>query len=76
MREGSFSWHAQGHWSLGSTDVLPLCYLIWAWKYGKEAGPNQWLVGGELSPLPLEWQKCTTTYVLSGLSSFEKRMSR
>ncbi|HLH06570.1 MAG TPA: cytochrome c oxidase subunit I [Terriglobales bacterium] len=35
---------------LGVGYVLPLCYLIWAWKYGKEAGPNPWRATG------LEWQ--------------------
>ena len=35
---------------LGVGYVLPLCYLIWSWKYGKEAGPNPWRATG------LEWQ--------------------
>ena len=35
---------------LGVGYVLPLCYLIWAWKYGKPAGPNPWRATG------LEWQ--------------------
>lgn len=35
---------------LGVGYVLPLCYLIWAWKYGRPAGPNPWRATG------LEWQ--------------------
>jgi len=35
---------------LGVGYVLPLCYLIWSWKYGREAGPNPWPATG------LEWQ--------------------
>jgi cytochrome c oxidase subunit I len=35
---------------LGVGYVLPLCYLIWAWKYGRIAGPNPWRATG------LEWQ--------------------
>ncbi|HEX4808382.1 MAG TPA: cytochrome c oxidase subunit I [Bryobacteraceae bacterium] len=35
---------------LGVGYVLPLCYLIWAWQYGKEAGPNPWRATG------LEWK--------------------
>jgi cytochrome c oxidase subunit 1 len=35
---------------LGVGYVLPLCYLIWAWKYGRVAGPNPWRATG------LEWQ--------------------
>jgi cytochrome c oxidase subunit 1 len=30
--------------------VLPLVYLIWSLRYGKEAGPNPWDATG------LEWQ--------------------
>ena len=30
--------------------LLPLIYLIWSLKYGKDAGPNPWLATG------LEWQ--------------------
>ena len=29
---------------------MPLCYLIWAWHYGREAGPNPWRATG------LEWK--------------------
>ncbi len=35
---------------LGVGYVLPLCYLIWAWFYGREAAPNPWRATG------LEWQ--------------------
>ncbi len=35
---------------LGVGYILPLCYLIWSWKYGKPAGPNPWRATG------LEWQ--------------------
>ncbi len=35
---------------LGVGYLLPLCYLIWSWKYGREAGPNPWRATG------LEWQ--------------------
>ncbi|HEX4750611.1 MAG TPA: cytochrome c oxidase subunit I [Bryobacteraceae bacterium] len=34
---------------LGVGYILPLCYLIWSWKYGKPAGPNPWRAVG------LEW---------------------
>jgi cytochrome c oxidase subunit I len=35
---------------LGVGYVLPLCYLTWAWYYGREAGPNPWRATG------LEWK--------------------
>jgi cytochrome c oxidase subunit I len=35
---------------LGVGYVMPLCYLIWAWYYGREAGPNPWRATG------LEWK--------------------
>ncbi|MFZ0591732.1 MAG: cytochrome c oxidase subunit I [Bryobacteraceae bacterium] len=35
---------------LGVGYVLPLCYLIWAWKYGRDASPNPWRATG------LEWK--------------------
>jgi cytochrome c oxidase subunit 1 len=35
---------------LGVGYVLPLIYLTWSWKYGKEAGPNPWRATG------LEWK--------------------
>ncbi|MGA8595411.1 MAG: cytochrome c oxidase subunit I [Bryobacteraceae bacterium] len=35
---------------LGVGYVLPLCYLIWAWQYGKDAGSNPWRATG------LEWK--------------------
>jgi cytochrome c oxidase subunit 1 len=35
---------------LGVGYVLPLIYLAWSWKYGKEAGPNPWRATG------LEWK--------------------
>ncbi|HWF48396.1 MAG TPA: cytochrome c oxidase subunit I [Bryobacteraceae bacterium] len=35
---------------LGVGYILPLCYLIWAWKYGRVAGPNPWRATG------LEWK--------------------
>ena len=35
---------------LGVGYILPLCYLAWAWKYGKASGPNPWRATG------LEWQ--------------------
>jgi cytochrome c oxidase subunit I len=35
---------------LGVGYILPLCYLFWAWKYGRPAGPNPWRATG------LEWQ--------------------
>lgn len=35
---------------LGVGYVMPLCYLIWAWKYGRPAGPNPWRATG------LEWK--------------------
>lgn len=35
---------------LGVGYVLPLCYLIWAWHYGRNAGPNPWRATG------LEWK--------------------
>jgi cytochrome c oxidase subunit 1 len=35
---------------LGVGYIMPLCYLIWSWKYGKAAGPNPWRATG------LEWQ--------------------
>ncbi len=35
---------------LGVGYVLPLCYLIWSWHYGREAGPNPWRAPG------LEWK--------------------
>lgn len=38
---------------LGVGYVLPLCYLLWSWKYGRLAGPNPWRAPG------LEWQTPT-----------------
>jgi cytochrome c oxidase subunit 1 len=35
---------------LGIGYVLPLIYLMWSWKYGKEAGANPWRATG------LEWK--------------------
>ncbi|HXE13497.1 MAG TPA: cytochrome c oxidase subunit I [Bryobacteraceae bacterium] len=35
---------------LGVGYVLPLCYLIWAWYYGRDATPNPWRATG------LEWK--------------------
>ncbi|MBV8832778.1 MAG: cytochrome c oxidase subunit I [Acidobacteriaceae bacterium] len=35
---------------LGVGYILPLFYLLWSWKYGKEAGPNPWRATG------LEWK--------------------
>jgi cytochrome c oxidase subunit 1 len=35
---------------LGVGYLLPLGYLLWAWKYGPSAGPNPWRTTG------LEWQ--------------------
>jgi cytochrome c oxidase subunit 1 len=35
---------------LGVGYVLPLCYLIWAWYYGRGATPNPWRATG------LEWK--------------------
>ena len=35
---------------LGVGYILPLCYLTWAWKYGRDAGPNPWRATG------LEWK--------------------
>ena len=35
---------------LGVGYVLPLFYLLWSWRYGKEAGPNPWRATG------LEWK--------------------
>ena len=35
---------------LGVGYVMPLFYLLWSWKYGKDAGPNPWKSTG------LEWQ--------------------
>ncbi len=35
---------------LGVGYVLPLCYLIWAWHYGRDAAPNPWRATG------LEWK--------------------
>jgi cytochrome c oxidase subunit 1 len=35
---------------LGVGYVLPLFYLLWSWKYGKDAGPNPWRATG------LEWK--------------------
>ncbi len=35
---------------LGAGYMMPLLYLLWSWKYGKEAGPNPWLATG------LEWK--------------------
>ncbi|MDQ2775824.1 MAG: cytochrome c oxidase subunit I [Acidobacteriota bacterium] len=35
---------------LGVGYILPLCYLLWSWKYGKDAGPNPWRATG------LEWK--------------------
>jgi cytochrome c oxidase subunit 1 len=35
---------------LGVGYILPLIYLAWSWKYGKEAGPNPWRATG------LEWK--------------------
>jgi cytochrome c oxidase subunit 1 len=35
---------------LGAGYVMPLFYLIWSWKFGKDAGPNPWKATG------LEWQ--------------------
>ncbi|MBV8811418.1 MAG: cbb3-type cytochrome c oxidase subunit I, partial [Acidobacteriaceae bacterium] len=35
---------------LGVGYVLPLCYLIWAWHYGRDATPNPWRATG------LEWK--------------------
>ncbi len=35
---------------LGVGYIMPLCYLIWAWKYGKKAPPNPWRATG------LEWK--------------------
>jgi cytochrome c oxidase subunit 1 len=35
---------------LGVGYILPLCYLLWAWRYGREAGPNPWRATG------LEWK--------------------
>ncbi len=35
---------------LGIGYLLPLCYLIWSWRYGPPAPPNPWRATG------LEWQ--------------------
>jgi cytochrome c oxidase subunit I len=35
---------------LGVGYILPLCYLTWAWYYGRDAGPNPWRATG------LEWK--------------------
>ena len=35
---------------LGVGYILPLCYLIWSWKYGPVAPPNPWRATG------LEWK--------------------
>jgi cytochrome c oxidase subunit 1 len=35
---------------LGLGYILPLCYLLWSWKYGKVAEPNPWRATG------LEWK--------------------
>ena len=35
---------------LGLGYILPLCYLIWSWKYGPVAAPNPWRATG------LEWK--------------------
>ncbi len=35
---------------LGVGYVMPLCYLLWSWKYGPIAGPNPWRATG------LEWK--------------------
>lgn len=35
---------------LGVGYLLPLFYLLWSWKYGKDAGPNPWRATG------LEWK--------------------
>ncbi|HVW09402.1 MAG TPA: cytochrome c oxidase subunit I [Bryobacteraceae bacterium] len=35
---------------LGVGYVMPLCYLLWSWKYGPVAGPNPWRATG------LEWK--------------------
>jgi cytochrome c oxidase subunit 1 len=45
-------WHvlsSAGASILGVGYVLPLCYLIWSWRYGKPAPPNPWRATG------LEW---------------------
>jgi cytochrome c oxidase subunit 1 len=34
---------------LGAGYILPLCYLMWSWKYGKPAPANPWRATG------LEW---------------------
>jgi cytochrome c oxidase subunit 1 len=46
-------WHVlstAGASILGLGYILPLCYLIWSFKYGRDAGPNPWRATG------LEWQ--------------------
>jgi cytochrome c oxidase subunit 1 len=35
---------------LGVGYIMPLLYLAWSWKYGREAGPNPWRATG------LEWK--------------------
>ncbi|HSU58691.1 MAG TPA: cytochrome c oxidase subunit I [Bryobacteraceae bacterium] len=35
---------------LGVGYVLPLCYLLWSWNHGRDAGPNPWRAPG------LEWK--------------------
>ncbi len=45
-------WHVlstAGASILGLGYLLPLCYLLWSWKYGKIAPPNPWKATG------LEW---------------------
>ena len=46
-------WHVlstAGASILGAGYVLPLCYLLWSWKYGKPAPANPWKATG------LEWK--------------------
>jgi cytochrome c oxidase subunit 1 len=46
-------WHelsTAGASILGIGYILPFCYLVWSWKYGKPAPPNPWKATG------LEWQ--------------------
>jgi cytochrome c oxidase subunit I len=39
---------------LGVGYLMPLVYLLWSLKYGKDAGPNPWLATG------LEWQQAAS----------------
>ena len=46
--------HTLAGWSLARDGIgylIPMCYLVWSLRYGKQVGPNPWNAKG------LEWEQ-------------------